>query len=290
MPVRRSSSPVPPSSRSPGRPGWPSGSHCCSGSSAAPPGTCSTPANLHVPYPSFADLLWLAWYPLVGIGIFYLIRVRVPQFELHRWMDGIAVTLLVLAVGFALVIQPATEHKTVGVAGHVRGLPLSGARRAAHRRHPRRLRPVGMAARHHVDPDRSGHRQHVRRRRGLCHSGGRGPGGRVRQQLQLHLDGRCAAPGSGGLGPSSRRRRGSRDGRGDARDCAGPLRAGAGHRHSDLRHLQRGREERADRHHRGAGRGVRADHPDPAAAQGGTGKRHRRATTKTLRVPPCAPH
>ncbi len=67
-----------------------------------------------VPYPSFADVLWLAWYPFIAAGIFYLIRVRVPQFELHRWMDGIAVTLLVLAVGFALVIQPATEHKTVG--------------------------------------------------------------------------------------------------------------------------------------------------------------------------------
>src|SRR3984957_38931 len=70
--------------------------------------------NLHPPYPSFADIPWLAWYPLIALGIFYLIRVRVPQFELHRWMDGIAVTLLVLAVGFALVIQPATQHKTIG--------------------------------------------------------------------------------------------------------------------------------------------------------------------------------
>jgi hypothetical protein len=70
--------------------------------------------NAHPPYPSFADVPWLAWYPLIAVGIFYLIRVRVPQFELHRWMDGIAVTLLVLAVGFALVIQPATAHKTVG--------------------------------------------------------------------------------------------------------------------------------------------------------------------------------
>ena len=50
----------------------------------------------------------------MALGIFYLIRVRVPQFELHRWMDGIAVTLLVLAAGFALVIQPAADHKTVG--------------------------------------------------------------------------------------------------------------------------------------------------------------------------------
>jgi hypothetical protein len=56
----------------------------------------------------------LSWYPLMALGIFYLIRVRVPQFELHRWMDGIAVTLLVLAAGFALVIQPAADHKTVG--------------------------------------------------------------------------------------------------------------------------------------------------------------------------------
>lgn len=69
--------------------------------------------NPNPPYPSFADVLWLAWYPLIAIGIFYLIRVRVPQFELHRWMDGIAVTLLVIAVGFALVVQPVTEHKTV---------------------------------------------------------------------------------------------------------------------------------------------------------------------------------
>ena len=70
--------------------------------------------NPDPPYPSFADALWLAWYPLLALGIYFLIRVRVPQFELHRWMDGIAVTLLVLAVGFALVIQPATQHKTVG--------------------------------------------------------------------------------------------------------------------------------------------------------------------------------
>ena len=67
------------------------------------------------PYPSFADVFWLAWYPLVAIGIFYLIRVRIPQFELHRWMDGIAVTLLVLAAGFALVVQPVAAHQKVGL-------------------------------------------------------------------------------------------------------------------------------------------------------------------------------
>jgi diguanylate cyclase len=73
----------------------------------------------NVPYPSFADIFWLAWYPLLALGMFHLIRLRVPQFELHRWMDGIAVTLLVLAAGFVLVIQPATEHKTVGTLATV---------------------------------------------------------------------------------------------------------------------------------------------------------------------------
>ncbi len=73
----------------------------------------------NAPYPTFADALWLAWYPLVAVGMFYLIRIRVPRFELHRWMDGIAVTLLVLAAGFALVIQPVAEHKTVGALATV---------------------------------------------------------------------------------------------------------------------------------------------------------------------------
>ncbi len=68
----------------------------------------------HPPYPTFADILWLLWYPMMAVGIFYLIRFRVRRFELHRWMDGIAVTLLVLVVGFALVVQPAAEQTSQG--------------------------------------------------------------------------------------------------------------------------------------------------------------------------------
>jgi hypothetical protein len=71
-------------------------------------------ARAVAPYPTFADVLWLLWYPLMAVGIFHLIRVRVPQFELHRWMDGIAVTLVVLVAGFALVVQPAAEHSREG--------------------------------------------------------------------------------------------------------------------------------------------------------------------------------
>ena len=31
----------------------------------------------HVPYPTFADVLWLLWYPFTVVGIAYLIRFRV---------------------------------------------------------------------------------------------------------------------------------------------------------------------------------------------------------------------
>ncbi len=66
------------------------------------------------PYPTFADVLWLLWYPLMVVGIVYLIRVRFHRFELHRWMDGIAVTLIVLVAGFALVVQPVAEESSQG--------------------------------------------------------------------------------------------------------------------------------------------------------------------------------
>jgi hypothetical protein len=68
----------------------------------------------HPPYPTFADILWLLWYPLMVAGIVLLIRVRFQQFELHRWMDGIAVTLIVLVAGFALVVQPIAESSSQG--------------------------------------------------------------------------------------------------------------------------------------------------------------------------------
>ncbi len=67
-----------------------------------------------VPNPTFADILWLLWYPLMVAGIVMLIRVRFTKFELHRWLDGLAVTLLVLVIGFALIIEPTTEETTQG--------------------------------------------------------------------------------------------------------------------------------------------------------------------------------
>jgi len=66
------------------------------------------------PYPTFADCLWLLWYPLMAAGMVFLIRVRFRTFEVHRWMDGIAVMLIVLAAGFALVVEPLTDQSSQG--------------------------------------------------------------------------------------------------------------------------------------------------------------------------------
>jgi hypothetical protein len=67
-------------------------------------------SNPNPPYPTASDALWLLWYPFTGIGVALLIRLRVTRFELHRWIDGVAVMLIVLAGGFALVLQSVAEH------------------------------------------------------------------------------------------------------------------------------------------------------------------------------------
>jgi len=64
----------------------------------------------HPPYPTFADVLWLLWYPLMAAAMVFLIRVRFRTFEVHRWMDGIAVMLIVLVAGFGLVVQPLADR------------------------------------------------------------------------------------------------------------------------------------------------------------------------------------
>jgi hypothetical protein len=64
------------------------------------------------PYPTFADVLWLLWYPFMIAGMVILVRVRFKNFELLRWMDGIVVILLVLVAGFGLVVQPLANETT----------------------------------------------------------------------------------------------------------------------------------------------------------------------------------
>jgi hypothetical protein len=62
------------------------------------------------PATSLSDVFWLAWYPLIIAALVLLIRERVAGFELHRWIDGIAVMLLVATPWVALFLQPVAEH------------------------------------------------------------------------------------------------------------------------------------------------------------------------------------
>ena len=62
------------------------------------------------PYPGPSDVFWLASYPLLAVGGARLIQEHLPLFEWHRWMDGLAVVLIVITAGTALFIQPVVEQ------------------------------------------------------------------------------------------------------------------------------------------------------------------------------------
>jgi hypothetical protein len=61
---------------------------------------------------SISDVFWLAWYPLIVAALVLLVRDRVPGFELHRWIDGVVVMLVVATPWVALFLQPAAERSS----------------------------------------------------------------------------------------------------------------------------------------------------------------------------------
>jgi len=64
------------------------------------------------PLTSVSDVLWLAWYPLILAALALLVRDRVPGFELHRWIDGVVVMLIVSIPWIALFLSPVQEHSS----------------------------------------------------------------------------------------------------------------------------------------------------------------------------------
>lgn len=57
-----------------------------------------------------SDVFWLAWYPLAVTALVLLVRDRVPRFELHRWIDGVVVMLLVATPWAVLLLEPVSER------------------------------------------------------------------------------------------------------------------------------------------------------------------------------------
>jgi hypothetical protein len=63
-----------------------------------------------IPVTSISDAFWLAWYPLIVVALALLVRDRVPRFELHRWIDGIVVMLILATPWVALFLEPVSDR------------------------------------------------------------------------------------------------------------------------------------------------------------------------------------
>jgi diguanylate cyclase (GGDEF)-like protein len=57
------------------------------------------------PYPSPADLGYLAFYPLAATGVYLLVRARAHELDWRLWMDGLIAALGTAALGAALVFE-----------------------------------------------------------------------------------------------------------------------------------------------------------------------------------------
>ncbi len=71
------------------------------------------------PYPSPADLGYLAFYPLAALGLILLVRARTSELDWRLWMDGAIAALGTAALGAAFVFD--------FVAGRTEGSPIQVA-------------------------------------------------------------------------------------------------------------------------------------------------------------------
>jgi hypothetical protein len=83
---------------------------------------------------SLPDVFWLLWYPLGAVGIGMLVRSRFTRFEFDRWIDGIALALIIATPAVAVALQPALDEskgstldKAVAIAYPAGDILLLGA-------------------------------------------------------------------------------------------------------------------------------------------------------------------
>jgi diguanylate cyclase (GGDEF)-like protein len=62
------------------------------------------------PYPSPADIGYLAFYPLAAAGVYLLVRARAHELDWRLWMDGLIAALGTAALGAALVFEFVVER------------------------------------------------------------------------------------------------------------------------------------------------------------------------------------
>jgi two-component system cell cycle response regulator len=68
--------------------------------------------NPSPPYPSPADVGYLAFYPLAALGVYLLVRARAHELDWRLWMDGLIAALGTAALGAALIFEFVADHAT----------------------------------------------------------------------------------------------------------------------------------------------------------------------------------
>jgi diguanylate cyclase (GGDEF)-like protein len=66
--------------------------------------------NPSAPFPSPADVGYLAFYPLAALGVCLLLRARARELDWRLWMDGLIAALGTAAVGSALIFEFVADH------------------------------------------------------------------------------------------------------------------------------------------------------------------------------------
>jgi two-component system cell cycle response regulator len=66
--------------------------------------------NSDAPYPSPADIGYLAFYPLAILGLYLLVRARAGELDRRLWMDGLIAALGTGALGAAFLVEFVADH------------------------------------------------------------------------------------------------------------------------------------------------------------------------------------
>ena len=78
--------------------------------------TASIEGNASPPYPSPADVGYIAFYPLAILGLYLVVRARAVELDRRLWMDGAIAALGTAALGAALLIEFIADRATGSAA------------------------------------------------------------------------------------------------------------------------------------------------------------------------------
>ena len=71
------------------------------------------------PYPSLADVGWLAMFPLMYVAVLLLLRETLQKVSRTIWLDGLVGVFAFTAVGISLVFEPILSAATVGTPSEI---------------------------------------------------------------------------------------------------------------------------------------------------------------------------